>query len=115
MEPIKGSNKFEHFFYVLDKSHEPFSCGVQNDDQYHEHILKYTNISHYPFSKDTLRRVNIFLSYFSNIACFNLCVLDFSHSSFAFNNLFTSHQGHFSSCYFFLKLNNAWKGGGKQR
>ncbi|XP_013912113.1 PREDICTED: disintegrin and metalloproteinase domain-containing protein 9-like, partial [Thamnophis sirtalis] len=56
MEPVKGSNKFEHFLYVLDKSHEPFSCGVQNDDQYHEPILKYSNISHYPFSKDTHRR-----------------------------------------------------------
>ncbi|XP_039194766.1 disintegrin and metalloproteinase domain-containing protein 9-like [Crotalus tigris] len=56
MEPVKESNKFEHLLYVLDKSHEPFSCGVQSDDRYHEHILKYTNVSHSLFSKDTLRR-----------------------------------------------------------
>lgn len=74
MEPVKGSNKFEHFLYVLDKSHEPFSCGVQSDDRYHEHILKYSNVSHSPFSKDTLRRVNVFLYCFSYIACFNLCI-----------------------------------------
>ncbi|XP_053163255.1 disintegrin and metalloproteinase domain-containing protein 9-like isoform X2 [Hemicordylus capensis] len=61
MEPVNGSDQFEHFFYALDDSHrKPFLCGVSNDDFYHEQSMedfhKYTNISHRPFSKDTILR-----------------------------------------------------------
>ncbi|XP_061491743.1 disintegrin and metalloproteinase domain-containing protein 9-like isoform X2 [Rhineura floridana] len=61
MEPVNGSDQFEHFFYALENSlHEPFLCGVPNDDLYHEQnaetFLKYTNKSHSPFSKDKIIR-----------------------------------------------------------
>ncbi|XP_062988842.1 disintegrin and metalloproteinase domain-containing protein 9-like [Elgaria multicarinata webbii] len=61
LEPVIGSDKFEHFFYALENSHQdPFFCGVPNNDPYDEQstetFLKYTNISHSAFSKDTILR-----------------------------------------------------------
>nr|XP_016847704.1 PREDICTED: disintegrin and metalloproteinase domain-containing protein 8 isoform X2 [Anolis carolinensis] len=50
MEPVTGSDRFEHFFFILENSHQPFTCGVSNDVQYHdqssESFFKYTNVSH---------------------------------------------------------------------
>ncbi|XP_066475198.1 disintegrin and metalloproteinase domain-containing protein 9 isoform X2 [Tiliqua scincoides] len=61
MEPVNGSDQFEHFFYALGSSHQkPFICGVPNDHLYHEQnmepVLRYTNLSHSPFIKDTILR-----------------------------------------------------------
>ncbi|XP_044301564.1 disintegrin and metalloproteinase domain-containing protein 9-like [Varanus komodoensis] len=61
MEPVNGSDKFEHYFYELDDSHQqPFVCGVPDNDLHHEQntesFLKYSNISNSPFNKDTLLR-----------------------------------------------------------
>ncbi|CAI5774925.1 and metalloproteinase domain-containing 9-like [Podarcis lilfordi] len=59
LEPVNGSDRFEHFFYALENSpHEPFSCGVPNDDheQSTKTFLKYTNISHSPFNSDKILR-----------------------------------------------------------
>ncbi|KAJ6669030.1 hypothetical protein lerEdw1_007839 [Lerista edwardsae] len=61
MEPVNGSAQFEHFFYALGSSYEkPVFCGVPNDHLYHEQsmetVVRYTNISYSPFSKDTILR-----------------------------------------------------------
>nr|XP_056705755.1 disintegrin and metalloproteinase domain-containing protein 9-like [Euleptes europaea] len=62
MEPVDGSDQFEHFFYpVENSSQDSFLCGVQHNDLFHhqqstEAFLKYTNISHGHFGKDTILR-----------------------------------------------------------
>lgn len=67
MEPVNGSAQFEHIFYALGSFHQKtLLCGVPNDHLYHEQsmetVVRYTNISHSPFSKDTILRVNSFIS-----------------------------------------------------
>ncbi|XP_060624575.2 disintegrin and metalloproteinase domain-containing protein 9-like [Anolis sagrei] len=61
MEPVTGSDRFEHFFFILDDSHQqPFSCGVSNDGQYHDQSLesffRYTNVSHSSSSVESFLR-----------------------------------------------------------
>ncbi|KAH0623680.1 hypothetical protein JD844_006721 [Phrynosoma platyrhinos] len=62
MEPVSESDRFEHFFFILENFHQqPFSCGVTNEDQHHEqsmeNFFKYSNASHSPSSTEThLRR-----------------------------------------------------------
>uniref|UniRef100_A0ACB8F9Z7 Uncharacterized protein n=1 Tax=Sphaerodactylus townsendi TaxID=933632 RepID=A0ACB8F9Z7_9SAUR len=62
MEPVDGSDQFEHFFYQVENSpQDSFLCGVQNNDLHYHHqsmepFLKHTNISHGHFGRDTILR-----------------------------------------------------------
>ncbi|XP_042314415.1 disintegrin and metalloproteinase domain-containing protein 9-like [Sceloporus undulatus] len=51
LEPVSESDRFEHFFFILENSHQrPFLCGVTNEDWHHEqsmeNFFKYTKASH---------------------------------------------------------------------
>uniref|UniRef100_A0A6J0UWT8 Disintegrin and metalloproteinase domain-containing protein 9-like n=1 Tax=Pogona vitticeps TaxID=103695 RepID=A0A6J0UWT8_9SAUR len=61
IEPINGSNQFEHFFYVLENSNQQtFVCGVPDGDLFHEQSMdifsRYSTINYSHFSKGTLLR-----------------------------------------------------------
>ncbi|XP_054838270.1 disintegrin and metalloproteinase domain-containing protein 9-like isoform X2 [Eublepharis macularius] len=62
MEPIDGSDQFEHILYRAENfSQDSFLCGVQNNHLYHpqqniEAFLKYTNISYGHSNRDTVLR-----------------------------------------------------------
>lgn len=88
MEPVNGSDQFEHFFYPVENSpQDSYLCGVQNNNLYHhpqstEAFLKYTNISLGHFRKDTVLRVKEIIGFqklytFTNIVVITSVIVFF--------------------------------------